>query len=948
MSDIAFADFYRALWSRDPFPWQERLANTVAQHGWPDALDIPTGCGKTSTIDIALWHLATAPSGIAPRRIVYVVDRRLVVDGTARHAQAIAEAITSADSQSVLGFVADRLRALARDNDPLRVMTLRGGVPRDHAWVANPLQPMIVLSTVDQVGSRLLFRGYGVSHAMLPVHAALLANDSVVLLDEAHLSEPFRQTLAALEPHVAPPRLAPSVPPLRSVLLSATLPAGVGSPFSLDHADRACAPLIQRLRVQKLARLVSSPDQDDQFTKRMADQVLSQLQSGALTVLAVVNRVARARRLFDALRSESKNDAARIELLIGPSRGVVRDERTQEWVSRVAAGRDRGRSSLDTRPFVLVATQCVEAGVDFDFDALTTESAPLDALRQRFGRLDRLGLAPNGDHVRAAVVHRQRRNPDPVYGARIEAAWAWLTTITKTRSGADTRELGVVDFGVDALREHLAMLSPEEVEALVTERPDAPLLLPHHLEAWADTTAPGSVPAPSLFLHGPRGAPSIRLGWRADLERTRNGDFHSVDGDEATRVLTVLPPAPGELIELQLATVRRWLERSSRPVEDVESDVPVAVADDGARTGAGISDTRSRVLYRRRFDGTWEAITVERVRPGDLLMAAASTGGCDAYGWNPEYDGPVTDVAEQAHEIHRGEWVRRLHPQCHATLFSLVERELHNGATEPELLAMLRDRVPVPSRLSDRISFSWYVPDQPAEGLILSALLPRVVSAAEGDATEGDDGSFGQRSITLEAHSLDVVQWVTHFTDTMSLHDVERRALHLAARWHDVGKSDPEFQAMLRGETTVSRFDTRPLLAKSAERPTGRRRAAGLPRGWRHEVLSVVMAEPLLVNEAPEVLDLALWLIATHHGRGRLTFDDVPPTPSREGTHTLYGIMVARPSGSSAESIAAAHMSRGERLTVRYGAHTLAWLETLLRLADHRASAHPGNSGGAA
>src|SRR5439155_16168913 len=103
-------------------------------------------------------------------------------------------------AEPIVKQVAQRLCDLAGTNQPpLLVRSLRGGAPLEDDWARTPVQPTILCSTVDQVGSRLLFRGYGVSDRMKPVHAGLLGSDCLFLLDEAHLSEPFRQTLAGLE-----------------------------------------------------------------------------------------------------------------------------------------------------------------------------------------------------------------------------------------------------------------------------------------------------------------------------------------------------------------------------------------------------------------------------------------------------------------------------------------------------------------------------------------------------------------------------------------------------------------------------------------------------------------------------------------------------------------------------------------------------------------------------
>ena len=68
-----------------PFRWQMRLLRRLLDADLPRVVDIPTGLGKTSVM--ALWLIALAEGARLPRRLVYVVDRRAVVDQATRFAE---------------------------------------------------------------------------------------------------------------------------------------------------------------------------------------------------------------------------------------------------------------------------------------------------------------------------------------------------------------------------------------------------------------------------------------------------------------------------------------------------------------------------------------------------------------------------------------------------------------------------------------------------------------------------------------------------------------------------------------------------------------------------------------------------------------------------------------------------------------------------------------------
>ena len=127
-----------------------------------------------------------------------MVDRRIVVDEAYDRADWIAKKLKAA-TEGPLATVAKRLKEIGGTDRPLPTARLRGGVFRDDGWARLPSQPAVITSTVDQLGSRLLFRGYGSSHLTAPIFAGLAAHDSLILLDEAHCSVPFLQTLKSVE-----------------------------------------------------------------------------------------------------------------------------------------------------------------------------------------------------------------------------------------------------------------------------------------------------------------------------------------------------------------------------------------------------------------------------------------------------------------------------------------------------------------------------------------------------------------------------------------------------------------------------------------------------------------------------------------------------------------------------------------------------------------------------
>lgn len=942
------------------FGWQTRLLQQIVnERAWPRILDLPTGVGKTTCIDIALFALALDAQEDptrrwCPRRIAMVVDRRVVVDQVAERGRKLLRALVDKDAKPVAREVAARLRSLSKESDePLGVFTLRGGMPKDDGWARTPDQPLILASTVDQLGSRLLMQGYGVSNGMKPVHAGLLSNDVLILLDEVHLSQPFAETLEALSHlRVKFTKTPPVAARFHRAFLSATPGKTSGSFFQLNEDDKKIeSPLGPRLHAVKPVRLLEVEDRPA-LELKCVDEARELIKRHNVMAV-VVNRVASASTVMCQLR-EALGDQVDVALLTGRMRPLDRDAALRSLRARIMTGRDRARVE---KKLIVVGTQCIEAGADFDFDALVTEAASLDALRQRFGRLDRLGQYQKAEGI--ILRDKSVKNDDPVYGEGISKTTAWI----KARL---TKKTKAIDFGVLALP-----LPPgDELKELLAPSEHAPVLLPAYLDLWLQTSpAPVVIPDVSLWLHGPKSGPAdVQVVWRTDLsEDDLNAAVEAKEGDLAkelpTLIVAAVRPSSLEAISLPFGVARRWLS-GDVVVGDIP-DVEGVISENG-------EPQLSKLMLRWKGDDS-EVISTAALRPGDTIVVPATRGGIRDGCFEPGSRSAVLDLAEQAALFGRGQPVLRLKEnvlaqwalslpvgdlqEARSALKSLAERTEQTSWRKIWLEALAHSKKSIVVNAME----PWSVMQGRRIGPgMLRAFLQTDDTIEDGvELTTDDDDSFhAGRPVTLSKHSTDVEVFARGYAKAAGLPVALAEDVALAGWLHDVGKADRRFQILLRSGSEIDFFKDETPWAKSAMPPGAKsshrlaQRKSKYPKGARHEVQSVAMIEKHLdaVKAKAHDIDLVLHLVASHHGYCRPfapVVIDCSPVEVELPNHMskTFGTIGFGLTSSKHElhRLDAPLADRFWRLVEKYGWQELCWFEAILRLADHRASEEEQN-----
>lgn len=897
-----FESMFETLTGHAPMRWQQRLyGEHFAKGELPSAISVPTGLGKTAVM--AIWLVALAEQMKArgkpelPRRLVYVVDRRAVVDQATKFAETLRKNLSKPEIRAF----AD---ALGLENGKLPISTLRGQFVDNREWLEDPSKPAIIVGTVDMIGSRLLFEGYGVSRKMRPYHAGLLGADTLVVLDEAHLVRPFEALLAEIADNAerhGPRRedLGVMVPRFLLLPLSATGRRPTATPFALAEKDflNPDEPIaIERLFARK--RLVLKEIRDQKLADALADHAWALAQDGnnvlqPVRILVYCDSRDVAQSVGDALHKRAKGTVAadRTALFVGARRVKERIDAERDLQALGFLADNGGQRD---QPSFLVATSAGEVGVDLDADHMVCDLVAWERMVQRFGRVNRRG----GEDRQAEVVVLVETAPKNATDEALERIRAQRAPFGEAlREGGD----GSFDVSPEALRQlsEQARMDDRLLSLIVdagSPMPLRPALNRALVDAWSMTSLPEHTGRPEIepWLRGwVKDEPQTTIVWRRNLPVRATP---AVSGRDIEDYFEAAPIHSSEMLETETFRVMGWLRARAGKLRDAlqSSDVAgILLTADGRhvqtfRIGDFLGDQKSDKKRQEE---------VERTLSGRTLVIDAGFGGLKEGLLNEDFaDTPI--VADDS-----SGWIATDDGKP-LIRFRICER-IAQAAPDPdsEIGNVWREnRCFDLERSASGEATRW-----------LSIQKWRDTSNNETDRAEG-------RPQSLAEHQSWTAMRANAIGERLALPARYIRTVSIAARLHDEGKRGRNWKRAFHVEHYAKELGIpgQPL----AKTP---RFNWALLDGYRHEFGSLPYAkdDPEVRSLPEELQDLALHLIAAHHGHARPLIatrgcDDAPPSVLEERAREVA--------------------LRYARLQQRWGPWGLAWWEALLRAADAQAS----------
>lgn len=915
-----FAVAFQQLTGLAPFPWQEdlyrRFISDDTSGRIPSVCRIPTGLGKTSLI--AVWWIARQHGASLPRRLVYVVNRRTVVDQTTSEVERIWQKMHALDG-----------------GEHFAISTLRGQYADNRQWLANPSRPAVICGTVDMIGSRLLFSGYRIGFKSRPLHAGFLGQDALIVHDEAHLEPAFQKLLETIQDEQQKERERNGDlpwPGMHVMALSATARSNAKNvnseghqPFELTRKENSPPNVIpepptepihhvwRRLKAKKTLRLHACDDEKKKLAVDVVERALQYKDSGK-AILVFLRTVEDAMSTIGSLESEFPGQVAP---LTGTMRGYERDRLVQgnPVFARFMPESDRPKNiTLAKGTVYLVCTSAGEVGVNLSADHMVCDLTTFDSMTQRLGRVNRFG-----DHNDAGVdvVHPNPDSFDEKHPLAL-ARKATLALLKHLHGDASPKALG--ELPADSC---IAAFSPE------------PSILPATdilFDAWALTTIldklPGRPPV-APYLHGVAEWEPKRtnVAWRDEVELITDELIEREGGNFPRELLADYPLKPHELLsdrsDRVYGALQTLIAEPSKSLKGEKHQAALDRAQKNTQTHVWLIDESGSVMVTtlgKLLDDDKKRV-IAWLEDSTVLLAP-SVGGLSEGMLDP-MSSDADDVAD--HWLDENNQPRRQRVWDDAPPPTYED----NGSTK--LMALIRTIDLNP--LSDEIA----EPNQ--EGELEREVASELESNQISNSRQGrfwhwfarprdteDATRASSRPITWDHHTHDVVTRTTEIVQELDLSEDLEQAIILAAELHDLGKQRIIWQRSI-GNPNPSDWHAKP------GKPThGARWRPRHLSNYRHEFGSLLDVEEehaaKLAALSDEMRDVVLHLIASHHGYAR------PHFPPEAYDHERY---------DTQQNQHAAHdaMRRYARLQRRYGRWGLAYLESLLRAADWAASAEP-------
>ncbi len=751
----SFEKDFEALTGNPPFPWQRALFERLRDNVPPSVCDLPTGLGKTSVI--ALWLLALAARDNVARRLIYVVNRRTVVDQATVEAERLRKQLADHPELEHLRVSLSKLGALS-SKLPLAISTLRGEFADNAEWRHDPTRAAVIVGTVDMVGSRLLFSGYGNGFKTRPLHAGFLGQDSLLVHDEAHLEPAFQQLLESVERE----QRGMDRRPMKVMALSATS-RSTGEAFSLSDADLKDATVRRRLYAGK--RLVVREVAD---AKQIAEKATELALGREGKILVFLRTVEAVERCAAGLRKAVGTD--KVEVLTGTLRGFERDGLVRNPVFARFLPRPPKDLTLSEGTVFLVCTSAGEVGVDISADHMVTDLAPFDSMAQRLGRLNRYG---DTEALVDVIAEAGLAPPDDTNDPDAENDEDDGQTATREQYDLARYRTRVLlqTLPTDAEGRHdaspaaLRALPVGERAAAFTPQPNIPAVDEMLFDRWAFTSIravlPGRPPVDE-WLHGAAEwePPRTTVAWRKEVEWLRENAL--TDGLE--EFLSDYPLRPRERLSERSDRVLKHLKRLA---DDNHRQRHVWVLKEGVKREWTLAELIESQENQRNNGPLNDAVLILPPNVGGLSKGLLD--GSAAFDEQTSYDlgcidDPSRRVLEDGEERPAGMRLARV-----------VRREASEEDDEPN---------------------HWCLYVKPA-------------------AAEDDGSRTARRDQELTEHLVATERWARALCEKLHLPAEIKSAIVRAARWHDLGKRRAVWQRSINNRSYPN-----VVLAKGRMRPS--------------------------------------------------------------------------------------------------------------------------------